>query len=107
MTDSPPTAAKSGVNLRLCFWPFSLILWLCTPSLSIDGLFREKMSWGTEFVPLSAGRHTFRCMVHLLHPNVGNSMIEFEVPADSVIDLQWKAPVFASGRGKWTILATG
>ena len=47
---------KTGIELKLGFFPLAFILFLCRPVVVIDGFMSER-SWGTHFFPIKPGRH--------------------------------------------------
>jgi len=49
-------ATYTGINLDLGFFPLAFFLYLCTPSVQING-YPKPFSWGRHFVPLEPGTY--------------------------------------------------
>lgn len=101
---SSSQVAPTGVRLTLRFPPTSPLFLLCTPLVEFDGMFPQRFGWGSEFVPMSPGKHTARAYYRFLGtPRAGDSLIHFEVQDGRVTGLRWWAPVFPMLRGRWRV----
>jgi hypothetical protein len=95
------SASKTGVLLVLHFVVPSIVL-LGAPVVTVDGLLPVRMDWGKEFVALSAGKHTTACYAQIFRGlRSREGLIEFDLPENNVIELRWRAPLLANGRGRW------
>ena len=67
---------KTGIEVKMGFSPLAFLLFLCTPTVVIDGRAYRK-SWGTHFFELEPGRHSVKIFFHyLLMPECGANSID-------------------------------
>lgn len=49
----------SGIQIETSFFPLSFFLYLCTPTIMIDGV-PQRRPWGIHSIPLTPGMHNIR-----------------------------------------------
>lgn len=86
------TQSWTGISIETGFFPLSFLLYLCTPTIVIDGVATQR-PWGVHYFPTSPGPHTVtiffqyifmaQCGLNSITVNVHEgqiSRIKFEMP---------------------------
>src|SRR5205807_7316099 len=55
----------SGIQIETSFFPLSFFLYMCTPTIVIDGV-PQRRPWGTHSIPLTPGMHNIQVSFHYL-----------------------------------------
>ena len=89
----------TGIQVTTSFFPLSFFLYLCTPTIVIDGVAHRK-AWGTHSFPLPGGMHTVQVFFgYLFMPRCGFNQINVVVQPNCVHRITFNMPpwMFASG----------
>src|SRR5258706_2796164 len=69
----------TGIQVETSFFPLSFFLYLCTPTMVIDGV-AHRRPWGTHSFQLEGGLHTVRIFFgYLFMSNCGDNSINVVV----------------------------
>jgi hypothetical protein len=91
--------SRTGVEVKVGFFPLALFLYFCTPRIEIDGKV-HKVSWGTHFFDLPPGGHTIKIYFgYLFMPYCGANSIDVVVEEGKTRKVRyWMPPlIFAKG----------
>jgi len=90
----------TGIEINTSFYPLSFFLYLCTPTIIIDGQ-RTQRPWGTHNFPLAGGMHQVRIYFrYMLMDTCGDASINVVVQPNCVHRIVYEAPmgfIFSSG----------
>jgi len=89
----------TGVQINTSFFPLSFFLYLCTPTIVIDGVACQR-PWGLHYFPLSPGPHNVRIFFrYLFLDTCGASQINVMVQPGHVSRVNYNMPpfIFAAG----------
>lgn len=100
MAQQPMTGLE--VNVKFC--PLAFLLFLCKPTVEIDGTPHRK-GWGTHFFEVAPGKHEvrlyFRC---LFMARCGENSIIADVAQGKVTRVSYYMPPWMFAKGSMNIL---
>src|SRR5258706_3683227 len=74
----------TGIQVETSFFPLSFFLYLCTPTIVIDGV-AHRRPWGTHSFQLEGGMHTVRIFFgYLFMSNCGDNSIKVVVQPNCI-----------------------
>jgi hypothetical protein len=89
----------TGIEITTSFFPLSFFLYLCTPTIIIDGHMMLR-PWGTHTFPAEGGMHNIRIFFrYLFLETCGDASINVVVQPNCVHRVTYEMPpwVFSSG----------
>jgi hypothetical protein len=90
---------KTGVEVKTGFFPTAVILYLCSPTVVIDGK-PQRVSWGSRFFELSPGHHTIKIFFgYLFWRECGANSIEVNVVEGQTSRVEYSAPWLMTMKG--------
>lgn len=93
------TQQWTGGQINTSFFPLSFFLYLCTPTIVIDGVACQR-PWGTHYFPLSPGPHNIRIFFRYLFMDAcGANQINVTVQPGYVSRVNYEMPpwMFSAG----------
>lgn len=94
-----PPQTCTGVQIETSFFPLSFFLYLCTPTIVIDGS-GCKRSWGRHFFPLPPGPHNIRIYFrYMLMEYCGANAINIMVQEGRVSRVNYEMPPWMFSQG--------
>ena len=91
--------SRTGVEVKVGFFPLALFLYFCTPRIEIDGKV-HKVSWGTHFFDLPSGRHTIKIYFgYLFMPSCGANSIDVVVEEGKTRKVKYWMPPWMLAKG--------
>ena len=94
-----PPQTSTGVQIETSFYPLSFFLYLCTPTIVIDG-YPCQRPWGSHYFGLQPGVHNIRIYFrYLFMAYCGANQININVVEGRVSRVVFEMPpmVFSSG----------
>ena len=94
-----PPQTYTGVQIEMSFFPLSFFLYLCTPTVVIDG-YPCRRPWGTHYFELPPGQHNIRIFFnYMLMPECGANSINVMVVQGRVSRVVYEMPpwMFSAG----------
>jgi hypothetical protein len=89
----------TGIQIQTSFFPLSFFLYLCTPTIIIDGQAMQR-PWGTHNFPMPGGMHNVRIYFrYLLMETCGDASINVVVQPNCVHRVVYEMPpwMFSAG----------
>jgi hypothetical protein len=100
-----PAGSVTGVEVQVKFFPLAFFLFLCTPTIEVDGK-KHRKYWGTHFFETPPGRHEIRIYFrYLFKPRCGENSIIVTVPAGGVRRVSYNMPPWMFAKGSMKVLA--
>ena len=90
---------RTGVEVKVGFFPLAFLFLVCTPMIEIDGEAHKKY-WGTHFFELDPGKHTIRIYFrYLFMSQCGANSIDVVVKDGETCRIKYYMPpwIFAKG----------
>ena len=98
---SDPQQATSVIEIKTKFFFLAFLLFLFKPKYSINGSAPADAPWGVTPVPVPPGRYQVDVWLpYLFFPQMGRNGATVDVPASSVVQVQWKSPLAVFLKGK-------
>lgn len=89
----------TGIQIETSFFPLSFILFLCTPTIVIDGQPIQR-PWGVHSFPLPGGMHNVRIYFHYLWMDkCGDASINVVVQPNCVHRIVFEMPPWMLSAG--------
>ncbi|HXI25224.1 MAG TPA: hypothetical protein VNG71_15275 [Pyrinomonadaceae bacterium] len=89
----------SGIQIETSFFPLSFFLYMCTPTIVIDGV-PQRRPWGTHSIPLTPGMHNIQVFFHYLFmPKCGFSQMNVVVQPNCVHRIKYEMGIFMFSAG--------
>lgn len=94
----------TGISVRASFFPLAFLLFLCTPTIVINGQ-AYKQGWGSDhFFPLAPGRYNVRIFFKYLFMNeCGANAIDINVGPGQVCRINYYMPPLMTAKGSITV----
>jgi len=90
---------RTGLEVETAFFPLAFLLFLCTPTIAIDGQ-PHRRSWGTHFFELQPGRHTIKIFFrYLTMPECGANSIDVIVEKGKTTRIRYFMPPWMLAKG--------
>ena len=90
---------NATIEVKTGFFPLAFLLFLCTPTIEIDGV-PEKRAWGRSRFEVAPGKHRVKIYFrYLFKPQCGANEIDVTVDEGQVASVKyWMPPwMFAPG----------
>jgi hypothetical protein len=89
----------TGIQIETSFFPLSIFLYLCTPTIVIDGVAQRK-PWGTHSFPVAGGMHDVRIFFRYLYmATCGAAAINVVVQPNCVHRIKYEMGLFMFSPG--------
>lgn len=89
----------TGIEIDTSFFPLSFFLYLCTPTIVIDGMATQR-PWGAHTFQLPPGPHNIRIFFHYLFmSNCGANAINVVVQPFHVHRIKYEMPPWMFSQG--------
>jgi hypothetical protein len=89
----------TGIEISTGFYPLSFFLYLCKPTIIIDGQLTRR-SWGTHNFPLVGGMHHVRIYCpYMFMETCGDASINVVVQPTCVHRIVFEMPMFMFSQG--------
>ncbi|GAF71337.1 unnamed protein product [marine sediment metagenome] len=90
---------KTGLEVTMGFFPLAFLLFLCTPTIVLDGE-ANRGSWGTHFFELEPGRHTIKIFFrYLTMAECGANSIDVIVEEGKISRIKYYMPPWMFAKG--------
>lgn len=90
----------TGIQVETSFFPLSFFLYLCTPTIVIDGV-AHRRKWGTHSFQLEGGMHNVRIYFgYLFMPQCGANAINVVVQPNCIHRIKFEMGLFMFSPGK-------
>ncbi len=91
--------SRTGVEVKVGFFPLAFFLFACAPRIEIDGQVHKK-NWGTHFFPLPTGKHRVRIyFAYLFMPHCGDNSIDVVVEEGRIRKVKYWMPPWMFAKG--------
>jgi len=91
--------SRTGVEVKVGFFPLAFLLFLCTPRIEIDETVHKRY-WGTHFFELAPGRHTIKIYFrYLFMPQCGANSIDLVVTDRKACRVNYSMPPLMLAKG--------
>jgi len=99
ISDKMQGQPKTGIEIKMRFFPLAFFLFFCTPTIVVDGK-AYRRSWGTHFFELEPGRHTIKIFFgYLFMPECGANSIDVIVEEGKINRVKYYMPPWMFARG--------
>ncbi len=89
----------TGIQIETSFFPLSFFLYLCTPTIVIDGVACQR-PWGTHSFQLPGGMHNVRIFFgYLFMSNCGDNSINVVVQPNCIHRIKFEMPPWMFSKG--------
>ncbi|MDX6404348.1 MAG: hypothetical protein QOH70_1803 [Blastocatellia bacterium] len=89
----------TGIQVETSFFPLSFFLYLCTPTIVIDGV-ACKRPWGTHSFQLAGGMHSVRIYFgYLFMSTCGDNSIKVVVQPNCIHRIKFEMPPWMFSKG--------
>jgi hypothetical protein len=89
----------TGIEISTSFYPLSFFLYLCTPTIIIDGEMTRR-PWGIHTFPLAGGMHQVRIYCpYMLMQTCGDASINVVVQPNCIHRIVFDMPMFMFSSG--------
>lgn len=89
----------TGIQIETSFFPLSFFLYLCTPTIVIDGVV-NKRPWGVHNFAVEPGMHNVRIFFHYLFMSTcGANQINVVVQPNCVHRIKYEMGIFMFSPG--------
>jgi hypothetical protein len=89
----------TGIQVETSFFPLSFFLYLCTPTIVIDGVQCQR-PWGTHSFPLPGGMHNVKIFFrYLFMDTCGANQINVVVQPNCVHRVKYEMPAWMFAQG--------
>lgn len=89
----------TGLQIETSFFPLALFLYLCTPTIVIDGVACQR-PWGTHSFQLAPGMHNVRIFFrYLLMDTCGANAINVVVQPNCIHRIKYEMPPWMFSQG--------
>ncbi len=89
----------TGIQIDTSFFPLSFFLYLCTPTIVIDGVATQR-PWGTHNVQLPPGPHNIRIFFrYLFMSTCGANAINVMVQPNQINRIKYEMPPWMFSQG--------
>jgi hypothetical protein len=89
----------TGLQIETSFFPLSFFLYLCTPTIVIDGVACQR-PWGTHSFQLAPGMHNVRIFFrYLLMDTCGANAINVVVQPNCIHRIKYEMGIFVFSQG--------
>ncbi len=89
----------TGIQVTTSFFPLSFFLYLCTPTIVIDGV-AYRRPWGTHSFPLEGGMHNVRVYFgYLFMSTCGDNSLNVIVQPNCIHRVTFEMPIFMFSKG--------
>ena len=89
----------TGLQIETSFFPLSFFLYLCTPTIVIDGVACQR-PWGSHSFQLAPGMHNVRIFFkYLLMETCGANAIDVVVQPNCIHRIKYEMPPWMFSKG--------
>jgi hypothetical protein len=89
----------TGIQVETSFFPLSFFLYLCTPTIVIDGV-ATRRKWGVSSFQLPGGMHNVRIyFAYLFMANCGDNSINVVVQPNCIHRIKFQMPPWMFSKG--------
>ena len=93
------TQSWTGISIETGFFPLSFLLYLCTPTIVIDGVATQR-PWGVHYFPTQPGMHTVTIFFgYLFMDQCGANTINMNVESGRVSRIKFEMPPWLFSKG--------
>jgi hypothetical protein len=91
------------LEIKTGFFPLAFLLFLCTPTIEIDGR-PERRRWGTSTFEVAPGSHRVKIyFAYLFKPECGANEVDVTVTENSTARIKYWMPPWMFSRGSMKV----